>query len=326
VLEDAVSHPEGWPQLFGPDQTITTWRVDGADLSPEEHRQPKLLGSTREVQRIPGRMGRVLLGWTGERSGPEAAIAPLIELMHVWELAVGAEQLDRQVSWWDMQESREREALHEASRARGTIARIHGAVATLEEVVRDMVSQPDSPPDVRQRLSALVAPLYEVRSRLDEHPGPGARCHLQDVLKGLQGWLIPHAQQHQVQIATEFDPDIFLPVDGDRCALMLTTLLENAIRFSRPGSRVRLWVIQGDSHVRVMVSDSGIGIPNACQPHIGERGYQVAPSRGGAGMGLARLREVLQPGGGTIGFSSREGSGSTFHVTLPMHLARERHA
>ena len=211
-------------------------------------------------------------------------------------------------------------------RARGAVARLQTSAVAVEEALRDLASQAGLPPDIRQRMSALVGPLHVLRGKLDDVPGPGSQCRIQDVLKGVHVWLLQLARQHQVHLATEFETDVTLPVEPERAALILSTLLENAIRFSRPGGRVRLWVIQGESHVRVMVSDSGIGIPAACQPRIGERGYQVDPSRGGTGMGLARLREVLERVGGTIGFSSREGAGSTFHVTLPLTATREFHA
>ena len=326
VLDEGGRRAEAWPNLLGPAGETLRWSGDAAGLTPEERGLLERLGQTREVHRLSSTQGKILVGWASGTPVGSLHREQVREVLRTWELAARAEPGERNAFEEDSRDSQEREALDEAARARGTLARLQASTVAVEEALRDLASQAGLPPEIRQRLSALVGPLHVLRGKLDDLPAPGANCRIQDVLKGLQSWLVQLTQQHQVHLATEFQTDLPLPVDPERAALLVSTLLENAIRFSRPGGRVRLWVIQGESHVRVMVSDSGIGIPAACQPRIGERGYQVDPSRGGTGMGLARLREVLERVGGTIGFSSREGSGSTFHVTLPLTATREFHA
>ncbi len=326
LLEDMADHPDAWPRLLGPDAGPRRWSGDDPDLSEDERHRLESLGPTQEVLRLASRQGRILVGWISARPLQDASRDHVHEVIRSWEVATRAGLAEGHDAWGAMRDAREREALEEAARARGAIARLQGATVAVEEALRDLASQVELPASIRQRLAALVGPLHVLRGKLDEQPDPGACCRIQDVMKGLQAPVMQLAQLHQVQLATEFETDVTLPVDAERAMFLLSVLLDNGIRFSRPGGRVRLWVIRGESHVRVMVSDSGIGIPAACQPRIGERGYQVDPSRGGAGMSLARLREVLQRVGGTIGFSSREGSGTTFHVTLPLTATREFHA
>ncbi len=96
------------------------------------------------------------------------------------------------------------------------------------------------------------------------------------------------------------------------------TLLDNASRYSPPGTSIRSWAAVSEAWATVYVSDQGEGIPPELQDRVGQAGFQVEPSRGGQGMGLAQARELVDRAGGVLGFTSEVGKGSTFYVTLPI--------
>ncbi|MGD1992689.1 MAG: GAF domain-containing protein [Anaerolineae bacterium] len=103
---------------------------------------------------------------------------------------------------------------------------------------------------------------------------------------------------------------------------VLDNLLSNAVKFTETGGLISVNVFQADKEVVVEVSDTGIGIPPQEQERIFTRFYQVDSSarrkRGGVGLGLALVREVLALFDGQVTVESQIGQGSTFTVTLPV--------
>ena len=102
----------------------------------------------------------------------------------------------------------------------------------------------------------------------------------------------------------------------------LVNLLDNAIKFNRPGGEVRVEVRrEADGAVRIVVADSGIGIPSDDLPRIFERFYRVDKARsrevGGTGLGLSIVKHVVERMSGTIAVESQLGRGSTFTISLP---------
>jgi two-component system phosphate regulon sensor histidine kinase PhoR len=100
-----------------------------------------------------------------------------------------------------------------------------------------------------------------------------------------------------------------------------SNLLDNAIKYTEPGGRIRIR-IQGDARwVRVQVSDTGVGIPERDLARIFERFYRVDRARsralGGTGLGLSIVKHLVQSQGGEITVESELGLGSTFRFTLP---------
>ena len=116
------------------------------------------------------------------------------------------------------------------------------------------------------------------------------------------------------------------PVPGDftRLAQALHQLLDNACKFSEPGSEVLIdaQLSQDGDHVLVSVADNGIGIPPEEHDRVFERFYQVdgSPSRryGGTGLGLALVKEIAAGHHGWVDLESVPGEGSTFTVALPV--------
>ena len=114
-----------------------------------------------------------------------------------------------------------------------------------------------------------------------------------------------------------------IPVFGDafRLKQAFVNLVDNAIKYNRPGGEVKISARADDAQIVVEVKDSGIGISQADQQRIFERFYRVDKSRsraqGGSGLGLAIVRKIAEEHGGTVSVESTMGEGSTFRITLP---------
>ena len=117
---------------------------------------------------------------------------------------------------------------------------------------------------------------------------------------------------------------------GDRRQLTsaLFNLLDNAIKYSEPGSAVQVRVANTNDEVSLVVQDHGIGHPRqGPRPHLravlSRRPGAVSRETGGTGLGLSIVRHVVRNHGGEVTVISREGEGSTFMLILPTHLAAE---
>lgn len=110
---------------------------------------------------------------------------------------------------------------------------------------------------------------------------------------------------------------------GDRSQLVsaVANLLDNALKYSDPGTEVEVCLEGDDGEVWLTVSDHGIGIPSRDLDRIFERFYRVDQARsritGGSGLGLSIVRHVVANHGGRVEVRSRLGEGSTFVIILP---------
>jgi PAS domain S-box-containing protein len=113
--------------------------------------------------------------------------------------------------------------------------------------------------------------------------------------------------------------------DADRIVQVLVNLLSNAVKFSAPGGVVTIAVTADDKWTEFRVIDHGRGVPAVHRGAIFERFRQVDPSdareKGGAGLGLAICKSIIEQHGGSIGVESEEGAGSAFWFRLATHAA-----
>ena len=123
-------------------------------------------------------------------------------------------------------------------------------------------------------------------------------------------------------IALEVDAgDVIVQGDEGRLAQIVDNLLSNALRYTDPGGRVEVRAAAEGDEALVQVTDTGIGVGADELPHLFERFWRSdksrARSRGGAGIGLAIVRELVRAHDGRIDVTSQPGVGSTFLVRLP---------
>lgn len=113
-----------------------------------------------------------------------------------------------------------------------------------------------------------------------------------------------------------------ISADADRIAQVLANLISNAAKFSPRGSVVTVRAAEFEDTVRISVIDRGEGIPEQFQDKIFGRFAQADTSdtrkKGGTGLGLAISKAIVEAHGGTIGFETVGGEGTTFHFDLPL--------
>ncbi len=132
------------------------------------------------------------------------------------------------------------------------------------------------------------------------------------------------AEQQGVTLEMK-EPSPPVAVVGDRRQLVsaLHNLLENAVKYSDPGSSVQVTGQVNGDDIEMVVRDHGIGIPSRDLERIFERFYRVDQGRsrhsGGTGLGLSIVRHVANNHEGSVTVESREGEGSTFTLKLPLN-------
>jgi PAS domain S-box-containing protein len=134
----------------------------------------------------------------------------------------------------------------------------------------------------------------------------------------------PAAEAKNIRLQTLLDPQAGqISGDPDRLQQVVWNLLSNAIKFTPKDGRVQARLERVNSHVEIVVSDTGIGIEPEFLPFVFERFRQsdgsTTRSHGGLGLGLAIVRQLVELHGGTVSVESKgEGQGSTFIVSLPL--------
>jgi len=131
-------------------------------------------------------------------------------------------------------------------------------------------------------------------------------------------------QEKRISIDAELPdglPSVF--IDRDRIRQVLHNLIDNALRYTRAGGTIKIGASdKTPGWVTVSVSDSGSGITAEDLPHVFDHFYKADRSRqrghGGAGIGLAMVKRLVELHGGAVWVESRKGKGSTFFFTLPV--------
>src|SRR5688572_19347344 len=166
-----------------------------------------------------------------------------------------------------------------------------------------------------------VSRIVSGKIRLDVQP-----VELPLIVDNAVATIQPAADAKSVRVQTMIDPSAG-PVSGDpgRLQQVVWNLVSNAVKFTPKNGRVQVRLERVNSHVEIVVSDTGVGISPDFLPYVFERFRQAEAGTtrktGGLGLGLAIVRHIVEMHGGTVEASSAgENQGATFRVRLPLMI------
>lgn len=140
-------------------------------------------------------------------------------------------------------------------------------------------------------------------------------------IRAVYSVLAPYAEQNGLHITIEqIDEELSACFDPTQIACVLTNLIGNAIKFTPPGGKIGISAGYHGEHVRVTVSDTGVGIPEECHGRIFDEFCQVGASNGprkGSGLGLTICKRIVAAHKGDLWVDSTPQQGSAFTFTLP---------
>jgi len=174
------------------------------------------------------------------------------------------------------------------------------------------------------RLNAIIEDLLNL-SRLEEDSEKRKisfeKLPLKPVLSAAIELSKTKAEEKQATIGLDCDKDIKAKINAALLEQAIVNLLDNAVKYSKPGGKVQIRTYLKNEKIAISVQDNGCGIEKKHLERIFERFYVVDKGRsrklGGTGLGLAIVKHIAQVHSGYITVESKVGSGSTFTIHLP---------
>ena len=189
------------------------------------------------------------------------------------------------------------------------------------------------------RMARLVDDLTSL-SRIEskEHSAPTDTVDIETIVRSVKATLELEARRVEVDVRLDFAEDLPSVLgDADEISQVVQNLLENALKYGRSGTEVRVEAQRVDrapvsfpgndrQALEIKVTDQGAGIPSEHIPRLTERFYRVDADRsrqiGGTGLGLAIVKHIINRHRGSLLVESTVGQGSTFSVYLPLAGSR----
>ena len=174
------------------------------------------------------------------------------------------------------------------------------------------------------RLTALIDDILSLariekeseEKRIVLEPGP-----VKEVIAAAVGRLQTLAEQRPMRLESVCPADLSAPIHAGLLEQAIANLIDNAIKYSKPGKTVRVQAGREPGGIAIAVADEGYGIEARHLPRLFERFYVVDRSRsrevGGTGLGLAIVKHIALAHGGWVSVESKVGVGSTFTIHLP---------
>jgi len=129
------------------------------------------------------------------------------------------------------------------------------------------------------------------------------------------------AKKKGIEIKSDLPPGLEILADKSKIEQVFANFISNAIKYNKEKGFVRIYSEQFTDKIRIVVEDSGSGIPIKDIPRIFERFYRVDKARsrelGGTGLGLSIVKHIVELHSGSVGVESTEGLGSKFWFILP---------
>ena len=175
-----------------------------------------------------------------------------------------------------------------------------------------------------ERLTRLINDILSI-SKLEsgDDDVTTERLNLNKMTRDVVEILAIHAEEKQVTVNCNMSNEpVSIIGNNDRVKQLLINLVENAIKYNKQGGSVNVQIFSNGKEANIIVSDTGIGIPEEALPRVFERFYRVDKGRsrqmGGTGLGLAIVKHIVRSMGGEIEVHSKFGEGTEFLITLPL--------
>ena len=206
-------------------------------------------------------------------------------------------------------------------------------LATMKILLENIIYQPEMDAEMRtefltdinkeiDRLNSIISDLLTLVS-MDSKAMRLNRTtfSLAQVITDTAHRLQPVAESHHQELKLALNDRCEMYADCAKLTQVVYNLMENAIKYNRPGGFVKLLLAGDEKDCLLTVSDNGIGIPEGDMPRIFDRFYRVDKMRsraaGGTGLGLSIAADTARRRGGSIEVRAREGGGTVFTVRLP---------
>jgi len=204
---------------------------------------------------------------------------------------------------------------------------IDASVQTMEEIFAEQDFKDEILPII-SRASGRMRRLGEsliLLSRMEspEYQFTIDKLSLKDIVAPVVAGCEQIAKRKKQTMTVEEIPDVFVLGHADSLERMLLNLVVNALRYTDEGGQISIrFKVQVGESIKIIVADTGIGIPRASLGHVFERFYRVDKSRsrdmGGFGLGLSIVKSIVDRHNATIAVDSTVGVGSTFTVELQL--------
>lgn len=204
-----------------------------------------------------------------------------------------------------------------------------GAISLLSEAMEGALDDPeqmhrfaDSLRREARRLSNLVTEIIQL-SRVESSDvlATATPVNVSAVITDAVQRTVVIADAQNITVDVKLPEDVLVMGDGELLTVAVKNLLENALQYSDPGSKVGIGVRERKRKIDIIVSDHGVGIPLDEQGRVFERFYRVDASRdrttGGTGLGLSLVKHIAQSHRGKVSLFSEPGVGSSFTIRLP---------
>lgn len=172
-----------------------------------------------------------------------------------------------------------------------------------------------------QRLEELLGEFFDI-SRMELHQDGDRQepVQLTFLLEQIADEFYPLLAENKLTLETDIAPGLVTVGDADKLARVFDNVLRNAVSYSHPEGTIRLAAALEGGRVHIRIANRGLGIPEKELSNIFDRFYRLDAARstrtGGAGLGLAIAKEIVDNHGGSITAEST-GDETVFHIVLP---------
>ncbi len=194
--------------------------------------------------------------------------------------------------------------LEDPSKTSGFLEMIKRHADRLEEIVEDLLS------------------LSRIEQETENKGIKFRRKNIRNILESAIQVCESSTSPRQISIELRCEENLVANVNAPLLEQAVVNLIDNAIKYSKEGSSIKVRAVKAPAQMTISVTDEGKGIPQEYLPRLFERFYRVDNGRsrdsGGTGLGLAIVKHIAQAHGGRVEVISTPGKGSTFFIHLPI--------